>query len=63
MDGAETLRPMRRIDAKVRAIVLSASEERNMERPFAGEYPAGLLSKPFSVDEIGEKLNGLLPLS
>ncbi len=34
-----------------------------MDRPFAGEYPAGFLSKPFSVDEIGEKLNGLLPLS
>lgn len=38
-------------------------EDRNMERPFAGDYPAGFLSKPFSVDEIGEKLNGLLPLS
>lgn len=63
MDGSDTFCQIGKFGAIFLAIVLSASEECNMEHPFPGQYLAGFLSNPCSVDEMGKILYCLLPLN
>lgn len=54
MDGSHTLCQIGKIGVIFLAIVLSAFEECNMEHLFPGQYLAGFLSNPCSVDEMGK---------
>jgi two-component system cell cycle sensor histidine kinase/response regulator CckA len=60
MDGAETLRKLRQIDAAVPAIVLSGSSQQQLKSHFGGDLPYAFLSKPFSIDDLVDVISAAI---
>ncbi len=49
MDGEETFRELRRINAKVRVIMSSGYNQQEVTQRFVGKGLAGFLQKPYSL--------------
>jgi PAS domain S-box-containing protein len=60
MDGQETLRELRRIDAGVRVVVASGYSEEEVAGRFAGQGVLGFIQKPQPLDTIIAKLREVL---
>ena len=60
MDGAETFHALRALDATVRVVMSSGYGEQDMATRFAGEGLAGFLPKPYTLAELGERLQAAL---
>ena len=52
MDGEETFRELRRIDAAVRVILSSGYNEQDVVQRFAGKGLAGFIQKPYVYDDL-----------
>jgi len=52
MDGEETFREMRRIDAGVRVVLSSGYNEQDVTQRFAGKGLAGFIQKPYTLEPL-----------
>ncbi|HOO77249.1 MAG TPA: PAS domain S-box protein [bacterium] len=60
MDGVETLKELREIDPKVRAIISSGYTEADLRHRFEDAPAPGFIQKPYSLDELGAAIRRLL---
>jgi signal transduction histidine kinase/CheY-like chemotaxis protein len=60
MDGEETCRALRRIDARVRVVLSSGYGEHDVEQRFAGLGLAGFIQKPYELNSLGTVLASAL---
>ncbi len=60
MDGEETFRELRLIRPAVKVVLMSGFNEQDAINRFTGKGLAGFLQKPFRVDDLREKLRGIL---
>ena len=60
MDGEETYRELRRLNAKVPVILMSGFSEKDMMDRFADRELAGFLQKPFEREKLQAYLHGIL---
>lgn len=56
LDGVATFRALRRIKRDVQVILMSGYNEQDVTSQFAGKGLAGFLSKPFTVEDLRQKL-------
>jgi CheY-like chemotaxis protein len=60
MDGEETFRELRRIDARARVIISSGYGEHDIAQRFAGLGLAGFIQKPYELQSLGSVLAAAL---
>jgi two-component system, cell cycle sensor histidine kinase and response regulator CckA len=60
MDGEETYRELRRLDAKVPVILMSGFSEKDMVDRFKDQELAGFIQKPFEREQLQACLHGIL---
>ncbi|HEV8247888.1 MAG TPA: response regulator [Polyangiaceae bacterium] len=60
MDGEAVFRELRAIRANVRVLLMSGFNEQDAIARFAGKGLAGFLQKPFTLEQLIEKLRGVL---
>jgi PAS domain S-box-containing protein len=60
MSGEDTLRRMRQAHPGLRILIMSGYNERDVLDRFVGRDVAGFLQKPFKLEQLREKLQGLL---
>jgi DNA-binding NtrC family response regulator len=60
MNGEESFREMRKIREDLRVILSSGYSESEATRRFTAKGLAGFLQKPYTADELGEKLRAVL---
>jgi two-component system, cell cycle sensor histidine kinase and response regulator CckA len=63
LDGAQALAEIRRLDPNARVVLTSGFSERDIAARFAGQPPAGVMQKPYSLAQVRELLARLLPRS
>jgi CheY-like chemotaxis protein len=60
MDGAQTLREIRRVRPDARVVLMSGYDEQDVVSQFAGQMLDGVLSKPFSPATLRECVRRVL---
>lgn len=60
MDGATTLRELRRIDPDVKVILSSGYNQQDAVQRFASEELAGFIQKPYGQSELLAKIRAVL---
>ena len=60
MNGEQTFRELRRINAHARVILSSGYNEQDATQHFTGKGLAGFIQKPFTIATLGEKLREVL---
>jgi two-component system, cell cycle sensor histidine kinase and response regulator CckA len=60
MDGEETFRELRRIDAGVRVVLSSGYNEQDVTQRFVGKGLAGFIQKPYPITTLSETLRAVL---
>jgi CheY-like chemotaxis protein len=60
LDGFAASEELRRIDPRVRVVLMSGYNEQDAMARFAGSGLAGFVQKPFTADQLGEKLRQAL---
>ena len=60
MDGEETYRELRRLNAEVSVILMSGFSEKDMVDRFKDQELAGFLQKPFERERLQACLHGIL---
>jgi DNA-binding NtrC family response regulator len=63
MDGEETLRQLRRLDAQVRVVMTSSYTEAEMAPRFTGQRRCGFLQKPYTLEALTQCLREALEKS
>ena len=61
MDGAEAFGEMRRLNPAVRVVLSSGYSREEVSARFAGNSPAGVIQKPYTIAKLKEHLHGLMP--
>jgi CheY-like chemotaxis protein len=60
MDGAETLRELRRLQPDLRVIICSGYDEQRVANELKGLGAVVFLQKPYQVADLSDKLQALL---
>ena len=60
MDGRQTLQSLRRFPWLPPVILMSGYSEHETHQGFAGERPSGFLQKPFTLDQLTDRLQQAL---
>ena len=60
MDGEETFRELRRLDPKLRILLSSGYAEQEVLERFAGMGLAGVIQKPYRLQDLAERLRATL---
>jgi FixJ family two-component response regulator len=59
LDGNATFTELRRLHSEVRVLLMSGFNEQDAIHRFAGKGLAGFIQKPFKVETLYEKLQGI----
>jgi len=60
MDGEQAFRELRRIKPNIRVLLMSGFNEQDAINRFTGKGLAGFIQKPFKLEELQEKVKGIL---
>jgi signal transduction histidine kinase/CheY-like chemotaxis protein len=60
MDGEQAFRELRRIKPDIRVLLMSGFNEQDAINRFTGKGLAGFIQKPFKLEELREKIKGIL---
>jgi two-component system cell cycle sensor histidine kinase/response regulator CckA len=60
MDGIETLAALRGISGDTKVLLSSGYSEHEISKRFSGQGVSGFIEKPYRLDELGDKLRGML---
>jgi DNA-binding NtrC family response regulator len=61
MDGVAVFQELRNLREDVPVLLMSGYNQQDAVSRFAGKGPAGFLQKPFTLDQLVEKLRSILP--